>query len=438
MDEIPVSSLFIALAILILIAGFFSIAETAMMASNRYRLRHRAQRGSRSAKLAMSLLEQTDRLLGVILLGNTLVAAAAATLTAVITKRLYGEGELALSVGTIVISFVLLVFSEITPKVVGAQYADVLAPLVSYVLSPMLRIARPVVWFVNLFVQGLLKLFRFRPAAEATTALTQEELRSLVLEGSQYFRGKHKTMLANLMDLEAISVEDVMTPRSQIHALDITEKPQVLRQQIATSYHSRLPVYEGALENIIGVLPLKSVVQVCINDELDPERLRAVLRPPYFVPVGTPLLTQLQQFQNDRQRFGLVVDEYGELQGLVTIEDIVEEIIGEFTTQAPGATGSLRREPDGSVIVDGMEQLRTLNRRLGTQFPLDGPKTLNGLIVEHLGDIPDAGVSFRLHGQAVEILQTQDKAVKVVKLLAPVGRPAAPLQTRSERASSSS
>jgi Mg2+/Co2+ transporter CorB len=438
MDDIPLSTLGIVLAILILVASFFSIAETAMMASNRYRLKHRAQRGSRSAKLAMSLLAQTDRLLGVILLGNTLVAAAAATLTAVITKRLFGEGQLALSLGTVVISFALLVFSEITPKVVGAAYADMLAPLVSYVLTPMLRVARPVVWFVNLFVQALLKLFRFRPAAQSSSVLTQEELRSLVLEGSQYFRGKHKTMLANLMDLEAVSVEDVMTPRSQIHALDLNEKPQLLRQQLATSYHSRLPVYEGTLENIIGVLPLKSVVQVCINDDLDAGRLRTLLRPPYFVPVGTPLLTQLQQFQADRQRFGLVVDEYGELQGLVTIEDIVEEIIGEFTTQAPGGADSFRRETDGSIVVDGMVLLRTLNRRLGTQFPLDGPKTLNGLIVEHLGDIPDAGMRFQAAGQAVEILQTQDRAVKVVKLLAPVGRPTAALQTRSERASSSS
>jgi len=438
MDHIPLSSLVIALAVLLLVSAFFSLAETAMMAVNRYRLKHRAERGSRGARLAMALLAKTDQLLGVILLGNNLLNAAAATLTSVITVRLFGQGEVALALGTVAITFLILVFSEITPKVIGANYADLLGPVASYVLTPLLRIMRPIVWFVNLFVMAVLKLIHLQPTASESSALTQEELRSLVLEGSQYFRGKHKTMLANLMDLEAISVEDVMTPRSQIHALDITEKPQVLRQQIATSYHSRLPVYEGALENIIGVLPLKSVVQVCINDELDGDRLRAVLRPPYFVPVGTPLLTQLQQFQSDRQRFGLVVDEYGELQGLVTIEDIVEEIIGEFTTQAPGGTASYRREPDGSVVVDGMALLRTLNRRLGTQFPLDGPKTLNGLIVEHLGDIPDAGVSFRLHGQVVEILQTQDKAVRVVKLLAPVGRPAAPLQTRSERASSSS
>ena len=437
MDDIPLGTLTLALIVLLVIAGFFSIAETAMMAANRYRLKHRAQRGARGARIAMSLLGQTDKLLGVILLGNTLVAAAAATLTAVIARRLFGEGELALALGTVAISFALLIFSEITPKVVGAAYADMLAPLVAFVLAPLLRAVRPVVWFVNLFVQALLKLFRFKPSAESSTALSQEELRTLVLEGAQYFRGKHKTMLANLMDLEAVSVDDVMTPRSQIHALDLAEKPGLLRQQLATSYHTRLPVCDGSLDNIVGVLAVKSIVHLAqTGGELDAERIRELLRPPYFVPVGTPLLTQLQQFQADRQRLGLVVDEYGELQGLVTIEDIVEEIIGEFTTQAPGSAESFRREPDGSVIVDGMAPLRTLNRRLGTQFGLEGPKTLNGRIVEHLGDIPDAGVSFKVDGQAVEILQTQDRAVRVVRLLPPVGRDTSPLQTQVERASS--
>ncbi len=436
MNDISLGTLTLALVVLLVTAAFFSIAETAMMAVNRYRLKHQAARGARGARLALSLLGQVDRLLGVILLGNTLVAAAAATLTAVIAKRLFGEGELGLAIGTPAISFALLVFSEITPKVVGAAHADRLAPLVSFVLAPLLRALRPIVWFVNLFVQALLALFRFRASAQPSTMLSQEELRSLVLEGAQYFRGKHKTMLANLMDLEAISVDDVMTPRSQIHALDIAEKPSLIRQQLATSYHTRLPVCEGSLDNIIGVLAVKSILHVMQNGELDIERLRAVLRPPYFIPVGTPLLTQLQQFQTDRQRMGLVVDEYGELQGLVTIEDIIEEIIGEFTTQAPGSSESFRREPDGSIVVDGMAPLRTLNRRLGTKFGLEGPKTLNGLIVGHLGEIPDAGVSFDVQGQRLEIVQTQDRAVKVVRLLPPVGRDAAPLQTQVERASS--
>jgi Mg2+/Co2+ transporter CorB len=438
-DDFSLEALATAVALLLVASGFFSIAETVMMAANRYRLRHRAQRGNRGAKLALGLLGQIDKLLGVILLGNTLVAAAAATLTAVITKRLFGEGEIALALGTVVISFAILVFSEITPKVIGAAHADRVAPILAYALTPLLK--PPIIWavkFVNVFVQGLLKLLRIDTTADTGTKLTQEELRSLVLEGGQYFRGKHRAMLANLFDLEAITVDDVMTPRSQIHALDLSEKPGVLRHQLATSYHSRLPVYEDTLDNIVGVLPLKSVVHLQQVGEIDAERLRPLLRPPYFVPAGTPLLTQLQQFQADRQRLGMVVDEYGELQGLVTIEDIVEEIIGEFTTQAPGGSDTFRREADGSVIVDGMTLLRALNRRLGTQFPLDGPKTLNGLIVEHLGDIPDAGVNFRLAGQGVEILQTVDRAVKVVRLLPPVGRAAAPLQTVSERASSSS
>ncbi len=435
MADISTGTLAITLAIMLVASAFFSIAETAMMASNRYRLKHRAQRGNRGARLALGLLAQTDRLLGVILFGNNLINAGAATLAGLITGRMLGEGELALAAGTVAVTFLILVFSEITPKVIGATHADRIAPIAAFVLAPLLRVLQPVVWFVNLFVQGLLRILRIKPAQEGATQLTQEELRSLVLEGSQYFRGKHKTMLANLMDLEAITVEDVMTPRNQIHALDFAEKPALLRQQLATSYHSRVPVFEDSLDNIIGVLPLKAVVHLQMHaTDLDAARLRSLLRPPYFIPAGTPLLTQLTQFQADRQRLGLVVDEYGELQGLVTIEDIVEEIIGEFTTQAPGGSEVYRREADGSVVVAGMSQLRTLNRRLGTQFPLDGPKTLNGLIVEHLGDIPDAGLSFRLFGQLLEILQTQDRAVKVVKLIGPVGRGTAPLQMPIERA----
>src|SRR6202162_2414272 len=417
-------------------SGFFSIAETAMMAVNRYRLRHRAKQGARGAKLALGLLAQTDTLLGVILLGNTLVAAAAATLTAVITKRLFGEGELALALGTVAISFGLLVFSEITPKVLGAAHADRLAPIVSFILSPMLKAATPFVWFVNLFVQGLLRILHLQPTTETETALSPEEVRTLVLEG-HYFRGKHRAMLANLFDLDSISVDDVMTPRNHIEALDLSIKPALLAQQLATSYHTRVPVFEHALDNIIGVLHLKQVLRLQQAGEMDAEHLRTILRPAYFIPAGTPLLAQLQQFQADRQRLGLVVDEYGELLGFVSLEDILEEIVGEFTTQAPGGAEIFQREPDGSVVVDGMASLRLLNRKLGTAFPLDGPKTLNGLIVEHIGEIPEAGANCRRAGQTVEVLQVQDHAVRVVKLAPPVGRsPLPPLQTTGEQASS--
>ncbi len=407
-----------------------------MMAVNRYRLRHRPKQGARGAKIALSLLAKTDKLLGVILLGNTLVAAAAATMTAVITKRLFGEGEGALALGTVAISFALLVFSEITPKVVGAAHADRLAPVVSYVLAPMLEIASPVVWFVNLFVQGLLRVLAIRPVDEANAPLTQEELRSLVLEG-QSLRGKHRAMLANLFDLDSVSVDDVMTPRNQIEAIDLADKPALLGEQLASSYHTLLPAYEEELDNIVGIIHLKQVVRLQQANEIDAAQLRTILRPPYFIPAGTPLLAQLQQFQATRQRLGLVVDEYGELLGLVSLEDILEEIVGEFTTQAPGGAEIFQREADGSVVVDGMASLRILNRKLGTDFPLDGPKTLNGLIVEQLGEIPDAGARVGLAGQAIEILQVQDRAVKVVKLLPPVGRSAAPaLQSSGEQASS--
>jgi Mg2+/Co2+ transporter CorB len=436
MDDIPLSTLAIVLVLLLVASGFFSIAETAMMAANRHRLRHRAHRGARGAKLTLSLLAQTDRLLGVILLGNNLINAAAATLTAIITVRLFGEGKLALAVGTVAVTFAILVVSEITPKVVGAAHADRIAPVVGYALAPMLRVATPVVWFVNLFVQGLLKLLRIPIATDAGASLTQEELRSLVLEG-QYFRGKHRSMLANLLDLEAVTVNDVMTPRNQIHALDLRAKPAHLAEQLATSYHTRLPAYEGELDNIVGIVHLKQVVHLQQGGNIDDAAIRTILRPAYFVPAGTPLLVQLQQFQNDRERLGLVVDEYGELEGLVTIEDIIEEIIGDFTTQAPDSAQSWGRAADGSVVVDGMALLRTLNRKLGTQFPLDGPKTLNGLIVEQLGEIPDAGTKVTVAGQALEILQTQDRAVKVIRLLPPVGRAAvAPLQSPGGQASS--
>jgi Mg2+/Co2+ transporter CorB len=300
----------------------------------------------------------------------------------------------------------------------------------------MLKAAAPVVWFVNLFVLGLLKLMRIQATRESGPTLSQEELRSLVIEG-QYFRGKHRTMLANLLDLEAITIDDVMTPRNQIHAININDKGGHLVQQLSTAYHTRLPVYEDELDNIIGTLHLKQVLHLQHADEIDGDSIRSVLRPAYYIPSGTSLLAQLQQFQNDRERLGLVVDEYGELQGLATIEDIIEEIIGDFTTDAPGAASTVVREADGSVIADGMTQLRTLNRKLGTTFPLDGPRTLNGLIVEQLGEIPDAGTTLEIAGQFLEILQTQDRAIKVVRLRAPAGpAPEAPLQSAGGQASS--
>ncbi|CAG1007792.1 hypothetical protein BURK2_03647 [Burkholderiales bacterium] len=428
MDELGLDTLLIALAILLLLSAFFSMSETAMIAANRHRLKYLAKNGSGGARRALALLAGTDRLLGVILLANNLVNAGAATLTAYLAGRLFGEGELALAGGTLVITFLILVFSEITPKVIAANYADRLAAKVSYVLVGLLWICTPVVWFVNLFVRLLLALMRLSTKADPAPVMTREELRTLVLEGSRYLPEKHHSILVNLFDLERISVEDLMTPRNQVEALNLAAGPAVLKEQLSTSYHTRLPVFEGQLDTVLGILHVRQVLSLLAAEDLTHEGLRGILRPAYFIPAGTPILTQLQAFQENQQRMGLVVDEYGEILGLVTLEDILEEIIGEFTTTAPSGADDLRRDREGSLLVPGGTTLRVLNRKLGTAFPLDGPRTLNGLLLEHFGDIPEAGVSLRIHDTVLEVVQVQDKAVKVVRLRPPA-RPGPAMQT---------
>src|SRR5438105_8297221 len=339
-----------------------------MMAVNRYRLKVQAQRTGphqRGARQTLDLLQKTDTLLGLVLIGNTLVNAAAATLTTVIAGRLFGQSEWTLAASTVIVSFAILVFSEITPKVAGAAYAERIAPPLSYVLLPLLWLATPIIWFVNLFVRTLLWIFRLKSNPEVG-ALTREELRTLVLEGSRYLPSKHHSILLNLFELEKITVDDVMTPRNHIDAVDLDADPETLRRQIVTSYHTRIPVYRGEADNIIGIIHVRQVLHLIRREDWDTEELDSIVRPPYFIPGGTPLLTQLQHFQENQQRLGLVVDEYGELLGLVTVEDIIEEIIGEYTTQAPAASDAYRREEDGSVVVEGTSLLRSLNRKLGT------------------------------------------------------------------------
>lgn len=420
MDSFSTGTLFAALAVLLLTSAFFSAAETAMMAINRYRLRHAAESGVRGAMRAQALLAQTDKLLGVILLGNNLVNSASATLSAVLAIRLFGNGEIVLFVATLLLTFLILVFSEVTPKVVGASFPERVAYPATLVLAPLLKLAYPVVWFVNLFVQALLKLLRIRkPEPGQGNSLGLEELRTIVLESSGRLPHEHHRILMNLLELEDITVDDVMTPRNQIEVIDLEDEPERVRQQIATSHHTRLVVQAGSFDNLLGVLHVRRVLHALTGAELDPDILRANLEAPYFVPAGTPLFTQLRNFQSSRRRLALVVDEYGELQGLVTLEDLLEEMVGEFTTQAPSDTGYLRHEEGGSWLVEGSVLLRHLNRKLGLALPLDGPKTLNGLLLEQFEDIPEAGVSLKLGEVPVEIVQTQDRAVKVARIYVP-------------------
>lgn len=420
MDSIPLSTQLIVLGVLLVLSGFFSMAETAMMASNRFRLKAAAQNGSRGAQRALDLLGQTDKLLGVILLFNNLVNAAAATLTGVIAIDLFGEGELALGLGTLLITFMILVFSEITPKVVGAGYANAIAPVVAFVLTPLLKVFYPVVWTVNLFVSALLRITRLQPGnTEEGQTLSAEELRALMTESGHFIPAAHRRILINLFELEDVTVEDVMTPRNQIEAIDLEQPLDVIQHQIATSHHGRVPVFEGDLDRVLGVLPQRRVVSALSAGELDQDEIRGLLTRPYFVPSATPLYSQLQFFQENRQRLALVVNEYGEVEGLVTLEDIIEEIVGKFTTGVPGSGQSLSWNGDNSVIVDGGRSLRELNGKLGLALPLDGPKTLNGLLLEHLQDIPESGLSVRIGTVAMEILHTEDRMVRSVRLFKP-------------------
>lgn len=421
MDKVSTGALFGALIVLLLASGFFSAAETSMMAINRYRLRHAAGKGDRGAKRTLALLEQTDKLLGVILLGNNLINAASATLSTVIAIRLFGDGEVVLLVVTLLLTFLILIFSEVTPKVVGASYPVLIAYPASFILGPLLKLVYPVVWFVNLFVQGILRLLRIKqPDPEESNMLGLEELRTVVLESAKILPREHRRILLNLLELEDITVNDVMTPRNQIEALDLTDPPERVLQQIATSHHTRLLVREGSEDKLIGILHVRRVLHAISKEEIDLASLRASLEAPYFVPVGTPLFTQLRNFQNNQQRLALVVDEYGELQGLVTLEDLLEEMVGEFTTQAPTHMGYLRQEADGSWLAEGATLVRHLNRKLGFNLPLDGPKTLNGLLLEYLEDIPEAGVSLKIDNIPFEIVQTQGRAVKIARIHPPL------------------
>lgn len=417
MDDIPTSVLLGTLLVLLILSAFFSITETSMMALNRYRLKHLAQRGHRGARLTAQLLAKTDKLLGVILLGSTLVNAASATVAAVLSVRFLGNAEFALTIGALSVTFVTLVFSEITPKVVGATYPERIAFPSSYILAPLLKLAYPIVWFVNLFVHLLLRLIGLHRAtgAQATT-LSMEELRTLVLEAGKYIPPKHQSILVNLFELENTTVDDIMVPRNQIEAIDIDAPIELIRNQLSTSHHTRLPVYREHTDNIVGIIHVRKVLHQLQNGEMTAETLEEVAQDPYFIPAGTSLLTQLQHFQENQRHLGLVVDEYGELLGLASIEDILEEIVGEFTTHAPAQAGVYRKQEDGSWLVDGGSLLRDLNRKLGLSLPLDGPKTLNGLILEHFEDIPEAGTSFKIAGHTMEIVQTQDRVVKVVRI----------------------
>jgi Mg2+/Co2+ transporter CorB len=420
MDDVSFSWMVGALVVLLIVSGFFSIAETSMMAINRYRLKHMVAQGHGGAARVERLLKRTDRLLGAILIGNNLVNAASATLASLIAVGLFGQGKFAYAVSTLAISFLIIVFAEITPKVVGATYPEKLAPALAYLLVPIQWLLQPGVWFVNLFVRPLLLLIGIRPEENTEMLkLSPEEIRTLVLESSSFMPKKHFSILMNLFDVGAVTVQDIMVPRARIESIKLDDDIETIVHHLVTSYHQRLPVFRSALGEVVGVLQLKKVLAALPTGTLDKEALQGLVSEPYFVPASTPVLSQMQYFQENRERIALVVDEYGELMGLVTLEDIIEEIIGKFTTSLPTAGPALAWDKSGTATAEGTMPVREVNRALGLSLPTDGPKTLNGLIVEHLQDIPEADVSIKIGNVPMEIVHAQGRTIKTVRISRP-------------------
>lgn len=423
MDSVPLWVQLLALALLTATSAFFSISETALMALNRHRVKHLARRGSRLAQTTLWLLDRTDRMLSVILIANTLVNALITALVTSIAISAFGNDETVITVATAVVAFFLIVFAEITPKVIGATYPERIALPASFIIKPLIFVGKPAIWFVNLFVSRLLKLLRIRTGSEARDQrISPEELRSMVLEGGNFIPHKHKSILLNLFDLERVTVEDVMTPRAQIESLNLSVPVDEITHQLTTCYHNKLLVHEGEVNQIVGILHVRKAMALLNQvDELTVEHFRALLTAPYFIPPETDLFTQLQYFQENQERLAVIVDEYGEVQGLVTLDDIIEEMIGEFTTSTPGATRADQFGWDerGECLLEGSTSLRDVNKRLGLSLPTDGPKTLNGLLLEMLEEIPEASVGVKVANCVIEIVQVQEQVIKMVKLYRP-------------------
>ena len=412
-DDVPLSALFGVLFILLALSAFFSGSETALMSLNRYRLRHKARQGHRGARLAEKLLARPDRLIGLILLGNNLVNFSAASLVALIALKIGGEPAVAL--GTLLLTLVVLVFSEAAPKTLAALHPERLAFPASLVYYPLLKLMYPSVWLINTVANGVLYLLGVRAGSNELTALTREELRTIVFEAGSRISTRYRQMLLNILDLEQVTVDDVMIPHNEIIGIDLNDSPETIERIIAESRHTRLPVYRDTIDHVVGILHLRRLANLASYD-LKSGDLRRFLEEAYFVPEGTPLSTQLVQFQRRRERIAVVVDEYGDIQGIVTLEDILEEIVGEFTSDPVDHTEDVRQESANCFVVDASASIRELNRSQDWELPIDGPKTLNGLIIERLETIPEAGTALDLGGYPIEIIESDDKRILSVRV----------------------
>ena len=419
MPQPSLGYLFAALAVLLILAAFFAGSETALMRLNRYRLRHRASEGHRGSRLAEALLAHPDRLIGLILLLSTIVNVVTPMLVGFIALRL--GGEFLIAFGASILALVLLIFCEVAPKTFGALHPERLALPAAYIYTPLMWLLYPFVWATNLLANGVLRLLGVA-REQAVHSLSSEELRTVVAEAGAMIPRRHQQMLVSILDLENATVEDIMVPRNEIVGIDIDDDWDRVLEQLRQNQHTRLPVYEGDIDRIIGVLHMKQVVHELARGRFDRAAMiqAAGARDAYFVPSGTTLNTQLLNFQRSRRRMAFVVDEYGDIQGLVTIEDILEEIVGEFTTDpATMMHKDVHAETDGSFVANASATIRALNRSMRWNLPMDGPKTLNGLIVEFLETIPEPGTTLKLADYMLEVLQTADNAIKTVRIRPP-------------------
>jgi Mg2+/Co2+ transporter CorB len=410
----PLSMLFGILAAMLLLSAFFSGSETSLMTLNRYRLKHLAKTKHSGAIKALALLQHPDRLLGLILLGNNFVNNFASSVVTVIAIKLYADQESSLAIATALLTIVMLICSEVTPKTMAALKPELLAYPAAWVYTPMMRLFYPLVWFINVWVKLLLKLVRLDTKKSPNYSINKEELKTIIAETDSLMSQRYQKMLMSILDLESATVEDIMTPRHEIVGIDLEAPLETIVAQIKNSPHTRLPVYKKSIDRVIGFLHLRKVLLLLNLQNFDKHTLMGLLSKPVFIPESTPVHVQMVNFKEEKNRIALVVDEYGDVQGLVTMDDLLQEIVGELITDEV----AVKKQTDGSLLVDANMTLRELNRLNQWELPTEGPKTLNGLIVEFMETIPEAGVSINLYGYRLEIVKSDEHAVKLVKFLA--------------------
>jgi len=414
LETTSLTALFIILFVLLLMSAFFSSSETALMSLNRYRLRHLEQEGHAGAIRASQLLDRPDRLIGLILLGNNFVNILASAIATVIGVKLYGENGIVIA--TFALTLIVLLFAEVTPKTLAALHPERVAFPASFILKPLLLLLYPLVWFTNIITNRLLGFFGVSPEDSTSASINSEELKIALMEAGSLIPKRHKKMLVSILDLEKVTVNDVMVPRNEIEGLDINAPLPDIIKQLSYCSNTRIPIYEDSLDKIIGILHVRKAMHLLAQDNLTKDTLNSIVKEGYFVPENTPLNTQLIEFQRHRRRTGLVVDEYGDILGLITLEDIFREIVGEFTAGLIDEDKDIHPQDDGSYLINGSANIREINRSNKWQLPTDGPKTINGLILEVLESIPDPGVSLRIEAYVIEVVQTSDNTIKTVRI----------------------